>query len=585
MYPSTLRFPVLRTDATLAYGQPSCRTRPIDPLLDKERGWGEVFSVREDAWRRSRPRDGPFIGPAKPDEKDIMSRPTVLLINPRMCSRRSMRLPLSLLALGAALEGSYDYHIIDGNADLDPMRTAHDLLAQGPCALIGVSVMPGPQVAPAIQMSAALRVAYPHIPIVWGGYFPTLYTEAAINAPYVDYVVRGQGEATLRELLERLPEAGPPDLSASACDTSALHDIQGLTWKDGERIRHNPDRPFLPPDALPPLPYERVGDVLPYLRPSFMGTRTGVHQAALGCRYRCTFCGVVSMFNGHTRLQGPARMVEAMRTLRDQYGATAMQFYDNNFFDREETSVPMLEALATVAMPYWCYARADTLAKFSKSTWDLIGRSQLRMAYIGAEAASDAVLAGMKKGTRVEHTFEVARRCREYGVIPEFSFILGGPEDPEGETEKTLQFAKRLKAVHPECEVILYFYSPTPQRRPDAGLSADGARLPILAAYGPSGVPLPTTPEEWTQPQWITYVCHQDAPWLSPRMRQRVKDFARVLACRFPTVQDVRTPAWGKTILRNLARWRYATGRYENPWELDLARRLIPLRQPQQESL
>ncbi len=510
----------------------------------------------------------------------------VLLINPRMCSKRSLRLPLSLLSLGAALEGRYDYRIIDGNVDSDPARTAQDILANGRPSLIGVSVMPGPQVAPAIQISTTLRTTYPQVPIVWGGYFPTLYTQAAIHASYVDYVVRGQGEETLLELLERLPDAGPPAPSASACNPEAVRSVRGLTWKDESGIRHNPDRPFRSPEDLPPLPYARLGDVGQYLRPSFMGVRTGVHQAAIGCRYRCTFCGVVSMFNGLTRLQGPARLTAAMTTLRDEYGATAMQFYDNNFFDREETSIPILEALSRMEMPYWCYARADTLAKFSTRTWERIRRSRLRMAYIGAEAASDSVLASMKKGTRVEHTLEVARRCREYGVIPEFSFILGGPEDPEAETETTLRFIKRIKSIHPECEIILYFYSPTPQRAPvSVPADSSGPSLPEMIQYGPGGPPLPTTPEEWAQPEWVDYVCHQDAPWLTPRMRQRVKDFARVLACRFPTVQDYRTPAWGKAVLRGLSARRYARGHYDNPWELDLARRLIPLREPQKESL
>jgi radical SAM superfamily enzyme YgiQ (UPF0313 family) len=516
-----------------------------------------------------------------------MMKYRVLLINPRMCKPRSIRLPLSLLALGAVLEGRFEYRIIDGNVDPDPVGAALAAMADGVPTLIGLTVMPGPQVAPAIAISSALRAAHPHAPIIWGGYFPTLYSEAAINAPYVDYVVRGQGEDTLLDLLDHLEAAGPPAFPASACRPEALREVRGLTWKgeDG-RIHHNPDRPFRPPDDLPPLPYERVGDVARYLRPSFMGVRTGVHQAALGCRYRCTFCGVVSMFNGHTRLQSPERLASALATLRDGYGATAMQFYDNNFFDREETSVPLLEALSRLEMPYWCYARADTLANFSAGTWDWIRKSQLRMAYIGAEASSDAVLASMKKGTRTEHTFEVARRCREAGVIPEFSFILGGPDDPEGETERTLAFVKRVKQVHPECEVILYFYSPTPQRDPEA-VRADrfGTHLPALDTYGPSGPTLPTTPEEWTQPQWVQYVCHQDAPWLTPRMRQRVKDFAQVLACRFPTVQDVRTPPWGKSVLRSLARWRYAADRYDRPWELHLAKRLIPLREPQKESL
>ena len=79
-----------------------------------------------------------------------MSQSLVLLINPRMCSQRSMRLPLSLLALGAALEGLCHYQIIDGNVDSDPVQTAIRALSEGNVALIGISVMPGPQVAPAI---------------------------------------------------------------------------------------------------------------------------------------------------------------------------------------------------------------------------------------------------------------------------------------------------------------------------------------------------------------------------------------------------------------------------------------------------
>ena len=510
----------------------------------------------------------------------------VLLINPRMCPPKAVRMPLSLLALGAALEGRHEYRIVDGNVDPDAPGTVLREMAAGTIDLLGITVMPGPQVAPAIEIAKAAREAHPEVPIAWGGYFPTMYPEAAINAPYVDYVVRGQGEGTLLDLLAALPDAGSPSRTSSARDGSAVAGIAGLTWKDAGEVRHNADRPFEPPDRLPPLPYERVaGDMDRYLRPSFMGTRTAVHQAAIGCRYRCTFCGVVSMFNGLTRLDTPGRITAALTTLRDRWGATAAQFYDNNFFDREETSVPILEALARIEMPWWCYARADTLAEFAPSTWELIRRSHLRMAYIGAEAASDSVLRSMKKGSRVEHTFESARLCRAHGVIPEFSFVLGGPEDPEGEIEKTFELIKRLKSLHPECEVILYFYSPTPQRDPASKAAPSEIRLPTLERYGPEGPPLPTTPEEWTEPRWQSYVCHQDAPWLTPKTRQRVKDFATVLGCRFPTVQDYRTPKWGKALLRGLARRRYESGRYDDPWELRWAKRMIPLREPARESV
>src|SRR6202035_3381396 len=125
---------------------------------------------------------------------DLRGGGRVLLVNPRMCSERAMRLPISLLSLGAVLEGKVDYELIDGNVDGDAVGTTLAALAASPTALVGVSVMPGPQVAPAIELSAAVRAAHPQVPIAWGGYFPTMYPESAINAPYVDYVVRGQGE-------------------------------------------------------------------------------------------------------------------------------------------------------------------------------------------------------------------------------------------------------------------------------------------------------------------------------------------------------------------------------------------------------
>ncbi len=516
----------------------------------------------------------------------------VLLVNPAVCSPRSARLPLSLLALGAALEGRWDFEILDGNIDPEAILRIENLLESSDVALVAVTVMPGPQVAPAIQISSAVRRHSPAVPIAWGGYFPTLYPDSAINAPYVDFVIRGQGEDTLLELLERLPGAGTSMASSSGAKVSSggsresMEEVRGLTWKRSDQIVHNLDRPFRPPNVYPAYPYERLGDLGRYLGPSFLGSRTAVHQSAIGCRYHCSFCGVVSMFNGHTDLQSTDRLAAALTTLRDKYGANAVQYYDHNFFDHEETSVEVLDLLGHFQLPWWCYARADTLANFSNKTWKLIEKSRLRMTYIGAEAASDSVLKRMKKGTRVEHTFEVAHRCREHRVVPEFSFVLGGPEDPEGEIESTFHFIKKLKAIHPICEVILYFYSPTPQRDPSwEGRDRSGARIPVLQIYGPDGPGLPTTPEEWTEQRWIDFVCHQDAPWLTPALRQRVKDFSKVLYCRFPTVQDHATPQWGKNLLRRLAGWRYSTGRYGKPWELDLARRFVRLREPQRESI
>lgn len=515
-----------------------------------------------------------------------MTPPSVVLVNPRICSVRSARLPLSLLSLAAPLRERARPRLVDGNLDPDALANVLRLVEEERPALVGLTVMPGPQVGPAIAVSRAVKERFPHVPVVWGGYFPTLYPASAINAPYVDVVVRGAGEETLRELLDRLASAGAPTPVSSAADPEALRGLAGITWKDRGAVVHEAERGFRPPDDFPPYPYDLLGDPRRFLQPTYLGRRTAVHQAAIGCRYRCSFCGVVSMFDGKTLLSSEGRLAAAVKGLRDGLGADAVQFYDHNFFDREETSVPLLEALGTVALPYWCYARPDTLAGFSARTWELVKRSGLRMAFLGAEAASDEALRRMHKGAKVDHTLETARRCREAGIVPEFSFVLGGPDDPEGEIERTLSFVRTLKGIHPECEVILYFYTPTPRRTPRERASEGPLTMPALpTGSGERELDLPTTPEEWTEPQWVDFVCHREAPWLPERTRRRIADFAAVLACRFPTVQETRTPRWAKALLKGAATWRWATRTYSRPYELAFLRRLVPLKAPEREGL
>ena len=124
-----------------------------------------------------------------------MSAGRVLLINPRITSRRHARFPLSIMAMAEALEGRhYASTLIDGNMDRDAVRSAVAALEGSAVDAVGITVMGGPQVATAIEVSRAVRRARPEAPIVWGGYFPTLYPDVALNADYVDFVIRGQGE-------------------------------------------------------------------------------------------------------------------------------------------------------------------------------------------------------------------------------------------------------------------------------------------------------------------------------------------------------------------------------------------------------
>lgn len=495
----------------------------------------------------------------------------VLLINPKMTSRRSARFPLSLLALANSVDGDCAATIVDGNIDGDYLQRTRELLAGERFDAVGLTVMGGPQVRSAIEASQLIRAAAPSTSIVWGGYFPTLYSDAAINAPYVDFLVRGQGEAPFAELLRSLAAGG----------TDLAH-IDGLTWKREHVAIHNKYARFADRRSPGLLPYHLLGDPRNYLLKTFLGVRTAGHQAALGCRFRCTFCGVAGMFNGAMALPPAQRLERDLRFLKEELGADSVQFFDHNFFDREEDMIPLLEVLAKLQLPWWCYARADALLNLSTESWKLVRKSKLRMAYIGAESPSDAMLKSIRKGTTSDQTLAVADLCRRHGVIPELSFMVAPPNDPEGETERTFDFIREVKRVNPHSEVIVYIYTPLP---PDTlGPRAREKAQPLFDA---DGAPLrfPRTPEEWTEQRWVDYACHADAPWVSERLRRRIHNFVTVLRCRFPTLQDVNSPPWAKTTLRTLASWRYRFRKYDRPWELALSRKFIELADPRVTSI
>jgi anaerobic magnesium-protoporphyrin IX monomethyl ester cyclase len=508
-----------------------------------------------------------------------MRRRRILLINPRITARRSSRFPLSLLALADWLESRYETTLIDGNMERDGVAASLRALDGEAFDAVGVSVMGGPQVESAIEVSKAIRAKSPRIPIIWGGYFPSLYPAVALNAPYVDYVVRGQGEDTFLSLLDALFEGHEADCAAPGLDA-----IEGLTWRrDGEAV-HNRDRRFSPPRSTSRLPYEKLGDPRQYLVKTFMGQRTAAYQQALGCRFRCTFCGVAAMFRGATALAPAARLERDLVYLKTHLGADSIQFYDHNFFDREEDMIPILEVLAAQQMPWWCYARADALLDLSPESWSLVRKSKLRMAYIGAESPSDALLKSIRKGTKSDQTLAVAELCRRHGVIPELSFMVAPPIDPEGETERTFEFIREIKRVNPQSEIIVYIYTPLPAESLPANSRARAAAAPLLDLNG-EPMRFPQRPEEWTEKKWVDYACHADAPWMTERLRQRIHNFVTVLGCRFPTVQDARSPAWTKSTLRVLASWRYRFKRYDSPWELTLSKRLARLADPRVTSI
>ena len=479
----------------------------------------------------------------------------ILLVNPRSTRPRNRRFPLSIMAIGAALPEGTSWEIVDGNRpDVDVfteidghIRTRAE--TDDPVRAVAMTVMPGPQLVSAVPLSKRLKTRWPHIPIIWGGYFPSLYPAPVLNAEYVDWAVRGQGEHTFIELLDVLEGTRDP------------RTVAGLAFRDGDEPVINRERPWIAPDELPRPPYHRI-PVDDYLHPTFLGSRSGVYQASIGCPYGCKFCGVISVFGSREKVQSPECTARDLEYLVHNHGMNAVHFYDNNFFVREDHALELCERITPLDLAWWCEARIDALLRFSDDTWRALKRAGLKMVFLGAESGSDEVLRRMNKKLTTAQTLEIAARSREHGIIPEFSFVLGDPDEPERELENTLRFIRKLKQVNPAMELITYFYTPTPQRR--------GTYGDVDALAG-----TPDTLEEWTEPEWVAWMTHENprVPWLTPEMKARLDNFTLVLSSRYPSVHDYRTRAWGKVLGRLLAVPRWRRGDFRDPHLLRAVRR------------
>jgi len=483
----------------------------------------------------------------------------IILFHPRSTKPKNRRLPLSVLYLAAVLEGREEYEIVDGNVDPDPWSTIDALMQAHTVELLGVSVMPGPQLQSAVPVCRAVREKYPRVPIVWGGYFSSLYTEAALNARYVDFVVKGQGEDTLLELLDEL--RGARNFSR----------VRGLAYKDQFGLHvHTGERPLKAPDDFPWPPYHRL-DPSKYIASTFLGSRTAVHQASIGCPFRCNFCGVVPVYD-REKMESPERTVAILDHLQKTYGVNSVQFYDNNFFLREDHARELAGRIEGLNLRWWCEARVDIVLSYSDETLRALRRAGCVMIFFGVESGSDRALRDMKKQLTAGETIELARRIRDFGIVPEYSLIFGNPEDAERDVADNIAFVRQIKKVNPDVEIVVQTYVPTPQKS---------------GAYGDVEIEFPRTPDEWITDRWYPYLIrtNPELPWLPGHVKQRIRDFEIVMNSRWPTTQDMRLTRWGRTLLKALGSWRYALGAYAHPAELRLAQKLVRLRQPRLESL
>jgi radical SAM superfamily enzyme YgiQ (UPF0313 family) len=494
----------------------------------------------------------------------------VLLFNPRSANYKP-RIPNSILAAAASIDGLFDYVIVDGNLETDPAEKIFYYLSTGDFKYFGLTCMPGPQLKQAIPISKKIRQLYPAIKIIWGGYFPSNQSKVVIGSGYVDFIINGPGDKCFPQLLTALENNTPYDL------------ISNLIFKSGEQIVKTKKDELYDQDELQPLPYEKLNSFYPirrYLGKTYLGTRTIAYHSSMGCPFTCSFCAVVPIYNARWKGKSSAGIYDDIKYLKDTYGGNAIEFHDNNFFVSEKRTVEFAKLIKPENMVWWGEGRIDTISKYSDESLSIMREAGCKMIFFGAETGNDEVLKKMDKGGTQsgKQIREFAARMAKFDIIPEYSFVLGIPGDSEKEVMKQIdediEFIKEIKQINPHTEIIIYVYSPVPTEGSDMYNK-------VIA----SGFHFPEKLEDWISPHWENFDLRKNplTPWLTPEMIDKIKNFEIVLNGYYPTVSDIRLGKLKRNIMRTIASARYKTGLYWKPYELKAFQRLWKYRQPETE--
>jgi len=466
------------------------------------------------------------------------TRRRVVLYNPRAVF---YTMPLALLAIGSELDPArYEVVIVDGRIDHDAEKTVASLLDGAVC--LGVTVLTGAPISDALAVSRAAKAAHPEVPVVWGGWHPSMFGKECLRESCVDITVQAQGEATFADIVARLVEGK----SLDGCAGCMFRRADGV-------VQVNPPRALLPLDRFRPHNY----DLIPVERYyQLKGKRQLDYISSQGCNFRCAFCSDPFVYGRKWTGIEPGSMVAKLRDLWEKYRFDDLNFQDETFFTKRERIRTMAQQIIAAGMRFtWAGTmRADQGVRLPDDVWQLCKESGLRRLLVGVESGDDEMLKRIKKDVKISEVFHTAGKMRDLGIAGIFPFIVGFPDESDVSVDATIACAKKLRAMSDQFETPIFYFKPYPGSAIVTEAVARGFRLPDSLA-------------DWST---FDYVAGLPGPWVSPDKYQLIE--------RFKFFLDMASKGKGSgfNLWRRLARYRCARNDFRWPLEMRLTQWLRP---------
>jgi anaerobic magnesium-protoporphyrin IX monomethyl ester cyclase len=421
--------------------------------------------------------------------------------------------PLGILAVATPLlQAGYEVCLIDSTITPNYKKRVLEEVRDALC--LGISLVTGPMIRETVEIARAIKEWNPDFPIILGGWHPSLLPTQTLEAEYVDFVVRGQGEEALLELVRHIESRSAPDL------------VSGIGFKRGGKLIFTPERPLRPIADLPPKAYH-LADFDAYER--VCGRRWAMYTSSLACPFNCAYCTNAGVYGRKWNALPPEQFVEETVDLTTRYDLEMLWVVDDNFLvdlDRaREISAGLVQAGA--AFQWSIQATTNLVARLSLEDLKLLRRSGLHQICQGAESGSPKILKAMNKDFQdFDSIYESAARCLAAGIRPSFNIIFAFPGEGRPERQETVRFIMDVCTRFPGAEFWTNIFTPYP-----------GA--PIMEKAEEIGIQAPTSFEGWAD----FFPRYTKLPWLDNREHQRLqvmRDYLRIAFDRVPIAADRR---------------------------------------------
>lgn len=454
--------------------------------------------------------------------------------------------PLPLLCLASPLrQAGFEVKLVDNyieaNFERALLRETEDALC------LGISLLTGPMIDSAVRVGRAVRKVHPHLPIIFGGWHPSLAVEQTLREPFVDAIVRGQGELTFLELVERIAEG------------KSWHGIRGLSFKDDGKIVHEPERPVANINDLPAPAYDLVDHGI---YAAVAGVRQLAYTTSVGCPYQCNYCTDQVFYKRRFNAYSAERVVDELNDLVPRYQIDYVPMFDSNFLVDRKRAVEIAKGLIASRLKFrWDFqASTDFVARMDDEDVKLLAESGVRHMGFGTESASQEVLNFMnKRFQKLEQMVETARKTDLAGIPVVFNIILGYPGETEAHRQQTFRVMSEIAREHGNVSFSPNIFTPYPG-------------IPIWPQLKEMGVREPESLEEW-QPLALGA---NVLPWLQGEELQRLRRSLDYFLLNNQIRKATKKVPWFRRNLRRAlgapVRWRIGKNRYSFPWELWVSR-------------